>query len=82
MKFELEFKKALQAFPEEAKDKLILRRLKHDLLIANKLHFELIDTDNALYKRVQLEKRINDRIRIASGNYHSPAGADLSRYAG
>jgi hypothetical protein len=71
VKFESEFKKALQTLPEQEKDKLILRLLKHDVLLANKLHFELIDTDTALDKRVQLEKRINDRIRIASENYHN-----------
>jgi hypothetical protein len=73
MKFEPEFKKALQSLPEDAKDKLILRLLKHDVLLANKLRFELIDTENAQDKRLQLEKRMNDRIRIATENYHSPA---------
>ena len=45
--FENDFKKAIQNLPSQEKDKLILRLLKWDLALANRLYFELVDTDTA-----------------------------------
>jgi hypothetical protein len=42
---DIDFKKALQELPEKEKDKLILRLLRRDLDLAEKLYFELVDTD-------------------------------------
>lgn len=47
MKFDPEFKKALSQLPSGEKDKLILRLLKHDLTLANRLAFELLSADSA-----------------------------------
>lgn len=44
MKIEKEFKKALEALPEREKDKLIVRLLKKDLKLMNRLYFDLVDT--------------------------------------
>ncbi len=72
MTFDSEFKKALQLLPDNEKDKLILRLLKHDLNLANKLRFELVDTDSAEDKREQLKNRMIKRIQWATERYYSP----------
>ncbi|NVN95795.1 MAG: hypothetical protein HXX18_10985 [Bacteroidetes bacterium] len=72
MLFDPEFKKALQRLTEPEKDKLILRLLKHDLVLANRLHFELLDTDSVKDKRAQLETSIIKKIERVSERYYSP----------
>ena len=72
MTLDPEFKKALQLLPDVEKDKLILRLLKHDLNLANKLRFELVDIDSAEDKREQLENRMIKRIELATERYYSP----------
>ena len=49
--FNNEFKKALQELPSSEKDKLILRLLKKDLVLADQLLFQLVDTDTVEQKR-------------------------------
>jgi len=71
MTFDTEFKKALQQLPEYEKDKLILRLLKHDLQLANKLRFELLDTDSVLDKREQVKNRVIMLMKKATGRYYS-----------
>ena len=71
MLFDSEFKKALQLLPGHEKDKLILRLLKHDLNLANKLRFELLDTDSVQDKREQVKNRIIKRVQIITGRYYS-----------
>jgi hypothetical protein len=72
MTFDPEFKKALQLLPDNEKDKLILRLLKHDLNLANKLRFELVDTDSVQDKREQLKSRMIRLIQLATQRYYSP----------
>jgi hypothetical protein len=71
MTFDPEFKKALQLLPDNEKDKLILRLLKYNLNLANKLRFELVDTDSVQDKREQLKNRIIKRIQFATERYYS-----------
>jgi len=71
MTFDSEFKKALQLLPGNEKDKLILRLLKHDLNLANKLRFELLDTDSVQDKREQVKNRVIMRMKKATGRYYS-----------
>lgn len=71
MTFDPEFKKALQLLSDKEKDKLILRLLKNNLQLANRLHFELIDTDSVQDKREQLRNRIIKRIQLATERYYS-----------
>jgi hypothetical protein len=71
MTFDTEFKKALQLLPEHEKDKLILRLLKHDLQLANKLRFELLDIDSVLDKREQVKNRIKMCMKKATDRYYS-----------
>lgn len=70
--FDPEFKKALQLLPDNEKDKLILRLLKNDLLLANQLRFKLVDTDSVEEKREQIKTRITKRIQQAIERYYSP----------
>jgi hypothetical protein len=58
MIFEPEFKAALKLLPDAEKDKLILRFLKQDLSLANKLRFELIETESVEEKREQIIYKI------------------------
>lgn len=49
--FDNEFKLALKNLPSDEKDKLILRLLKKDYVLANQLLFQLVDTDTVEQKR-------------------------------
>ena len=68
---DIEFKKALQELPEKEKDKLILRLLRRDMDLAEKLFFELVDTDSVEDKRRIIESNISKYIKRFSENYHS-----------
>lgn len=68
---DIEFKKALQELPEKEKDKLILRLLRRDMDLAEKLFFELVDTDSIEDKRRIMENEISIFIQRFSENYHS-----------
>jgi len=68
---DIEFKKALQELPEKEKDKLILRLLRRDMDLAEKLFFELVDTDSVEDKRRMMETTISKYIKRFSENYHS-----------
>lgn len=71
MTFDPEFKKALQLLADKEKDKLILRLLKNNLQLANRLRFELVDTDSVQDKREQVRDRIIKRIQLATERYYS-----------
>jgi len=71
MTFDSELKKALQLLTDKEKDKLILRLLKNDLQLANRLRFELVDTDSMQDKREQLRNRIVKRIQLITERYYS-----------
>lgn len=73
MKFDKDFKKALSHLPSDQKDKLILRLLKKDLNLANRLYFELLDDRTAEDRRQVLEHRILNRIEQFS-KYDSTPG--------
>jgi hypothetical protein len=68
---DIEFKRALQELPDKEKDKLILRLLRRDLDLAEKLFFELVDTDSIEDKRRKMETLISNYIQKFSENYHS-----------
>jgi hypothetical protein len=68
MTFDKEFKTAIQNLPSAEKDKLILRLLKRDLDLANRLYFELVSTQSVEDRREILQnnitvatKRMHDR---------------------
>lgn len=72
MTFDPEFRRALELLPGKEKDKLILRLLKKDLKLANKLRFELVDADSVQDKRERLKNEIIKDIKRASVTYYSP----------
>mgnify|MGYP001791296053 CR=1 FL=1 len=72
MIFNKEFKEAISNLPSKEKDKLILRLLKKDLNLANRLSFELLDTRTADDRRLDIEKKIKNRIERFSQHYSTP----------
>jgi len=69
MTFPKEFKEAISHLPSAEKDKLILRLLKKDLNLANRLLFELVDDRTVDDRRAEMEKRVKDRISRATETF-------------
>lgn len=58
MEYNNEFKQAISLLPSKEKDKLILRLLKRDEILSEKLYFELVSTDSVDNVREALEEEI------------------------
>jgi hypothetical protein len=71
MKFEKEFKEAISHLPDKEKDKLILRLLKKDLVLANRLHFELVSTTSLEESRSKMEERIITEAKRMDDRFYS-----------
>lgn len=71
MTFPKEFKEAIQNLPSAEKDKLIFRLLKHDLDLANRLHFELVSTETVEERRSTMQKEITKSIIRMSDRLYS-----------
>jgi hypothetical protein len=71
MTFDQEFKTALKLLPDTEKDKLILRLLKHDVSLSNRLYFELVETETAEGKREQLKSKISKFIELWKGEHYA-----------
>ena len=69
--FDKDFKIALQNLPSSEKDKLILRLLKKDLVLAYQLLFQLVDTDTVEQKRTFIEKEITQFLKKSMERYYS-----------
>lgn len=67
MKFEQEFKDALSDLTDKEKDKLILRLLRRDTILAKRLQFELLGHDSVEDRRGEMERTIVDRVQQLSG---------------
>lgn len=72
MTFDKEFKEALSRLPDKEKDKLLFRLLKKDLVLANKLHFELVNTNTIDQQRELVEAHVRDRVASFSEHFYSP----------
>ena len=72
MKFDKDFKIAISHLPSKEKDKLILRLLKKDIVLANRLYFDLVNTDTVDESRAILENRITSDVKLISKNVFSP----------
>ena len=72
MKLTPEFKKAISELPNEEKDKLIFRLIKKDPDLANRIYFELIDTDSVEEKRLIIEDELVKYIKLQAKRYYSP----------
>lgn len=62
MKFDPEFKEAIALLPAKEKDKLLLRLLKKDIILAKRLYFELVSDDSVEDQRVAMEEGLTERI--------------------
>lgn len=71
MKFDPEFKNAILQLPSKEKDKLLLRLLKRDVILANQLHFELISGDSVQDRRSRMEAHIKQKIEWATNRFSS-----------
>lgn len=69
--FPKEFKIALQNLTDTEKDKLILRLLKKDLVLANQLMFQLVDTDTVEQKRAIVEKELSRYLQKSMDRFYS-----------
>lgn len=58
MEYNKEFKLAISLLPSTEKDKLIIRLLKRDEILSEKLYFELVSTDSVDNVREELEQEI------------------------
>ena len=58
MKFSKEFKEAVLHLSESEKDKLLIRLLKKDENLVNRLYFELIDNQTVDDHRLKMESRV------------------------
>lgn len=72
-----EFKEAISNLPSKEKDKLILRLLKKDLVLANRLLFELVNTDTVDQQRKIVQNRIKNQIQRATDTFYSPGYLNL-----
>lgn len=72
MKFSPEFKQAISDLPSVEKDKLILRLLKKDEILANRIYFELLDTNTVEDRRLILEVELFEAINEHANRFNSP----------
>jgi hypothetical protein len=71
MTFPKEFKEAIQNLPSAEKDKLIFRLLKHDLDLANRLHFELVNTETVEERRIKMQIEVSKATLRMSDRFYS-----------
>lgn len=69
MEYSKEFKQAISAFSSQEKDKLIIRLLRKDRILSERLYFELIDEETADDKRDQMEDLIKVEVLNAAKRY-------------
>lgn len=71
MKFSKEFKEAISHLPSKEKDKLLLRLLKKDPILAKRLEFELLSSESVDEKRLEMEEQIKERVKEFSEGFYS-----------
>ncbi len=71
MTFPKEFKEAISNLSSKEKDKLILKLLKHDIVLANRLMFELVSDVTVEEHREVVKHRLSEQIRLATQNFYS-----------
>lgn len=72
MTFEKDFKEALSNLSPIEKDKLILRLLKKDIILAKRLQYELLSEESVDDKRNQLQELLDKKIENAIKHFQSP----------
>lgn len=72
MTFEKDFKDALSNLSPIEKDKLILRLLKKDIILAKRLQYELLSEESVEDKRNQMQKVLDEEIEKAIKYFQTP----------
>ena len=72
MEFDKEFKQALHYLPVKEKDKLVMRLLRKDQVLAKRMYFELVSSKSKEELRDEMGKTVCDRVGIMTDNYYSP----------
>ena len=72
MTFDKDFKNAISYLPSKEKDKLILRLLKRDIPLANRLYFELVSDLTVDEHRREMERRVVNEVERMTRNFYSP----------
>lgn len=67
-----ELKEAISNLSSTEKDKLIFRLLKKDLMLANRLLFELVSEQTVDERRENVQKTLEFEIKRATQNFYSP----------
>ncbi len=71
MQFDKEFKIAISELPTIEKDRLLLRLLKKDLTLANRLYFELVSAHTVEERRLIVEQKVIETVSRASERFYS-----------
>lgn len=71
MKFSKEFKEAILTLPSSEKDRLLLRLLKKDLKLVNRLEFELLSEISVDEKRLEVKKHITEQVVSMGESFYS-----------
>ncbi|TXF76009.1 hypothetical protein [Chryseobacterium sp.] len=71
MTFPKELKEAISHLPSSEKDKLILRLLKKDRLLTERLLFELVSEQTADQRRDEVKQKLEEGIKRATKNFRS-----------
>lgn len=71
MTFPKEFKEAISLLPSKEKDKLIFRLLKKDLVLANRLMFELVSDQSIDERREEVKRSVLYNARKTRDTFYS-----------
>lgn len=71
MKYSKEFKEAIAHLPSKEKDKLILRLLKKDIKLTNRLRFELVSDQSVEERRTEVKERILRKAKETAESFFS-----------
>lgn len=71
MKYTKEFKEAISHLPGKEKDKLILRLLKKDIKLTNRLMFELVSDQSIDERRDEVKLKIIEKAQNTARDYYS-----------
>lgn len=71
MQLPKELKEAISQLPSQEKDKLIFRLLKKDLVLANRLLFELVSDKTVEEQRTTVRKGLTNQIERATNLFYS-----------
>lgn len=71
MKFSPEFKVAISELSNKEKDQLILRLLKKDKILAERIYFELLDPNTVEDRRLIIEQKLIDAIKTQSQRFYT-----------